>query len=150
MMMEENSSTRSRSRSSSTSRSNGGTAAAAAAAAAQDAQFMGSTGSSTGKTSSKVGVLLLNLGGPEKLDDVQPFLYNLFADPDIIRYDNEEEEEEEEIVLVPIGGRSKRKELASFLFNVDLFVRPVMLLPLPPPSLLSLSWLDDELGVLLC
>ncbi len=32
-----------------------------------------------------VGVLLLNLGGPETLDDVQPFLYNLFADPDIIR-----------------------------------------------------------------
>ena len=29
----------------------------------------------------KVGVLLLNLGGPESLDDVQPFLYNLFADP---------------------------------------------------------------------
>ena len=33
----------------------------------------------------RVGILLLNLGGPEKLDDVQPFLYNLFADPDIIR-----------------------------------------------------------------
>ncbi|XP_023738680.2 ferrochelatase-2, chloroplastic [Lactuca sativa] len=33
----------------------------------------------------KVGVLLLNLGGPETLVDVQPFLYNLFADPDIIR-----------------------------------------------------------------
>lgn len=33
----------------------------------------------------KIGVLLLNLGGPETLDDVQPFLYNLFADPDIIR-----------------------------------------------------------------
>jgi ferrochelatase len=32
----------------------------------------------------KVGVLLLNLGGPDTLDDVQPFLYNLFADPDII------------------------------------------------------------------
>lgn len=29
----------------------------------------------------RVGVLLLNLGGPETLDDVQPFLYNLFADP---------------------------------------------------------------------
>ena len=29
--------------------------------------------------------MLLNLGGPETLDDVQPFLYNLFADPDIIR-----------------------------------------------------------------
>lgn len=33
----------------------------------------------------KVGVLLLNLGGPEKTDDVEGFLYNLFADPDIIR-----------------------------------------------------------------
>jgi ferrochelatase len=33
----------------------------------------------------KVGVLLLNLGGPETGDDVEGFLYNLFADPDIIR-----------------------------------------------------------------
>jgi hypothetical protein len=33
----------------------------------------------------RVGVLLLNLGGPDSLEDVQPFLYNLFADPDIIR-----------------------------------------------------------------
>ncbi|XP_057466804.1 ferrochelatase-2, chloroplastic-like [Actinidia eriantha] len=33
----------------------------------------------------RVGVLLLNLGGPETLHDVQPFLFNLFADPDIIR-----------------------------------------------------------------
>jgi Ferrochelatase len=33
----------------------------------------------------KVGVLLLNLGGPERAEDVAPFLYNLFADPDIIR-----------------------------------------------------------------
>ncbi|TYG46943.1 hypothetical protein ES288_D11G297100v1 [Gossypium darwinii] len=29
----------------------------------------------------KIGVLLLNLGGPETLKDVQPFLYNLFVDP---------------------------------------------------------------------
>ncbi|KAL3586854.1 hypothetical protein D5086_013721 [Populus alba] len=36
-------------------------------------------------TEDKVGVLLLNLGGPETLNDVQPFLFNLFADPDIIR-----------------------------------------------------------------
>jgi protoheme ferro-lyase len=33
----------------------------------------------------KVGVLLLNLGGPETMEDVEGFLYNLFADPDIIR-----------------------------------------------------------------
>src|SRR5438552_5975444 len=31
------------------------------------------------------GVLLFNLGGPETLADVRPFLYNLFSDPDIIR-----------------------------------------------------------------
>ena len=34
---------------------------------------------------SRVGVLLLNLGGPEKPEDVQPFLFNLFSDPEIIR-----------------------------------------------------------------
>ncbi|TVQ46065.1 MAG: ferrochelatase [Gloeocapsa sp. DLM2.Bin57] len=34
---------------------------------------------------SRVGVLLLNLGGPEQIEDVRPFLYNLFADPEIIR-----------------------------------------------------------------
>ena len=33
----------------------------------------------------RLGVLLLNLGGPDKLEDVRPFLYNLFADPEIIR-----------------------------------------------------------------
>ncbi|CAM9238994.1 unnamed protein product [Phaeothamnion confervicola] len=33
----------------------------------------------------KLGVLLLNLGGPERGEDVEPFLYNLFRDPDIIR-----------------------------------------------------------------
>ncbi|WP_019498038.1 ferrochelatase [Pseudanabaena sp. PCC 6802] len=35
--------------------------------------------------SSRVGVLLLNLGGPDKLEDVYMFLYNLFSDPDLIR-----------------------------------------------------------------
>ncbi len=33
----------------------------------------------------RLGVLLLNLGGPEKLADVEPFLRNLFSDPSIIR-----------------------------------------------------------------
>jgi ferrochelatase len=32
----------------------------------------------------KRGVLLFNLGGPETLEDVRPFLYNLFSDPEII------------------------------------------------------------------
>jgi ferrochelatase len=39
----------------------------------------------TTKPPTKLGVLLLNLGGPENQDDVEGFLYNLFADPDIIR-----------------------------------------------------------------
>ncbi len=33
----------------------------------------------------RVGVLLMNLGGPERIQDVGPFLYNLFSDPEIIR-----------------------------------------------------------------
>jgi ferrochelatase len=33
----------------------------------------------------RVGVLLLNLGGPDEIEDVRPFLFNLFADPEIIR-----------------------------------------------------------------
>jgi ferrochelatase len=33
----------------------------------------------------KLGVLLFNLGGPETLRDVKPFLYRLFSDPEIIR-----------------------------------------------------------------
>ena len=33
----------------------------------------------------KIGVLLMNLGGPERIKDVGPFLYNLFSDPEIIR-----------------------------------------------------------------
>jgi len=33
----------------------------------------------------KVGILFLNLGGPESLDEVEDFLYNLFNDEDIIR-----------------------------------------------------------------
>jgi len=33
----------------------------------------------------RVGVLLLNLGGPDQPEDVRPFLFNLFSDPEIIR-----------------------------------------------------------------
>src|SRR3954470_17901329 len=33
-----------------------------------------------------VGVVLLNLGGPDSLEAVEPFLYNLFSDPDIIDF----------------------------------------------------------------
>ncbi|AGF78483.1 ferrochelatase [Desulfocapsa sulfexigens DSM 10523] len=36
-------------------------------------------------TIEQTGVVLLNMGGPEKLADVRPFLYNLFSDRDIIR-----------------------------------------------------------------
>mmetsp|Transcript_19668 Transcript_19668/g.65458 ORF Transcript_19668/g.65458 Transcript_19668/m.65458 type:complete len:467 (+) Transcript_19668:220-1620(+) len=36
----------------------------------------------------KLGILFLNLGGPEKLDEVEDFLFNLFNDEDIIRLPN--------------------------------------------------------------
>lgn len=35
--------------------------------------------------SPKTGILLLNMGGPDSLESVRPFLFNLFSDPDIIR-----------------------------------------------------------------
>src|SRR4030067_3749482 len=38
-----------------------------------------------GKTSGSTGVLLLNLGGPDSLQAVRPFLFNLFSDREIIR-----------------------------------------------------------------
>lgn len=34
----------------------------------------------------KLGVVLLNLGGPDSLDAVEPFLFNLFNDPEIINF----------------------------------------------------------------
>lgn len=37
------------------------------------------------RTNPRTAILLLNLGGPERLSDVRPFLYNLFSDPDILR-----------------------------------------------------------------
>jgi ferrochelatase len=45
------------------------------------------------------GVLLLNLGGPDSLDAVRPFLYNLFSDRDIIK----------------LGPDFLQKPLASFI-----------------------------------
>jgi ferrochelatase len=34
----------------------------------------------------KLGVVLFQLGGPDSLENIQPFLYNLFCDPDIIDF----------------------------------------------------------------
>ncbi|MBI3404089.1 MAG: ferrochelatase, partial [Acidobacteria bacterium] len=36
-------------------------------------------------TRKRVGVVLFQLGGPDSLETVEPFLYNLFRDPDIIQ-----------------------------------------------------------------
>lgn len=36
--------------------------------------------------SERIGVVLLNLGGPDSLEAVEPFLFNLFCDPDIIDF----------------------------------------------------------------
>lgn len=33
----------------------------------------------------KTGIVLMNMGGPDSLDAIQPFLYNLFSDHDIIQ-----------------------------------------------------------------
>ncbi len=38
------------------------------------------------KTTRRVGVVLFQLGGPDSLAAIEPFLYNLFCDPDIIDF----------------------------------------------------------------
>ena len=37
-------------------------------------------------TTRRVGVMLFQLGGPDTLDAIEPFLFNLFCDPDIIDF----------------------------------------------------------------
>ena len=37
-------------------------------------------------TTRRIGVVLFQLGGPDKLEAIEPFLYNLFSDPDIIDF----------------------------------------------------------------
>ncbi len=48
-----------------------------------------------------IAVVLFQLGGPDRLDAVEPFLYNLFCDPDIIP-------------VGPLGG-ILRKPLARYI-----------------------------------
>ncbi len=38
------------------------------------------------RTTRRVGVVLFQLGGPDTLEAIEPFLYNLFCDPDIIDF----------------------------------------------------------------
>ena len=49
----------------------------------------------------KLGVVLFQLGGPDSLDAVEPFLVNLFSDPDIIP--------------IPVVGGLLRKPLARYI-----------------------------------
>ncbi len=67
----------------------------------------------------KLGVILLNLGGPNSLEDIQPFLENLFLDPEIIdiplgpmirrplaRFISTRRAEKVKLKYAAIGGRS--------------------------------------------
>ena len=47
----------------------------------------------------KIGIVLFNLGGPNSLDAIEPFLYNLFRDPDIFK--------------IPIGQKIFAKIISS-------------------------------------
>src|SRR5208282_3045573 len=49
----------------------------------------------------KIGIVLFQLGGPDSLDAVEPFLFNLFSDPDILP--------------IPVVGGLLRKPLARYI-----------------------------------
>jgi protoporphyrin/coproporphyrin ferrochelatase len=55
---------------------------------AADGSRFARSGESEGmaKTTRRVGVVLFQLGGPDTLAAIEPFLYNLFCDPDIIDF----------------------------------------------------------------
>jgi protoporphyrin/coproporphyrin ferrochelatase len=55
------------------------------------------------------GVLLFNLGGPERLEDVRPFLCNLFSDPEIIRIKNDSLRRLLAWVIVTLRQRKSRE-----------------------------------------
>ena len=52
-------------------------------------------------TGQKLGVVLFQLGGPDSLESVEPFLFNLFSDPDILP--------------IPLVGGLLRKPLARYI-----------------------------------
>lgn len=58
---------------------------------------------------SRRGVLLFNLGGPERLEDVRPFLHNLFSDPEIIRIKNDSLRRLLASIIVTLRQRKSRK-----------------------------------------
>jgi len=49
----------------------------------------------------KIGIVMFQLGGPDSLASVEPFLYNLFSDPDILP--------------IPVVGDLLRKPLARYI-----------------------------------
>ena len=93
----------------------------------------------------KVGVLLLNLGGPETTQDVEGFLYNLFADPDIIRLPSFLSLLQKPIAYF-IAKRRAPKSTAAYqsigggspIVKVPCLVLTTIYTPPPPSCLLSL------------
>ncbi len=79
----------------------------------------------------KTAVVLFNLGGPDSLDAIEPFLYNLFSDPDIInfplsflvrkrlaRYISSKRAPKVQVQYERIGGKSPILELSTKQANL--------------------------------
>lgn len=74
--------------------------------------------------SKKNGIILLNMGGPDSLDNVRPFLYNLFSDREIIRLGpaflqkflawmiSRRRAPKSKAIYAKIGGKSPLKEIS--------------------------------------
>ncbi len=74
--------------------------------------------------SNKIGVILLNMGGPDSLENVRPFLFNLFSDREIIKLGpaflqkflawilSSRRAPKSRAIYAKIGGRSLLKEIS--------------------------------------
>lgn len=72
----------------------------------------------------KIAIILFNLGGPDKPESIEPFLFNLFVDPAIITLPNpfrwmlakfisSRRRSKAELIYAQIGGRSPIRELSE-------------------------------------
>ncbi|MEM1401421.1 MAG: ferrochelatase, partial [Pseudomonadota bacterium] len=68
---------------------------------------------SSQSTSNRIAVVLFNLGGPDNPEAIQPFLFNLFNDPAIIRIPNPFR-----LLLAHIVSRKRAPEATEIYNNI--------------------------------
>ena len=67
------------------------------------------------RSMSRIAIVLFNLGGPDSLEAVRPFLFNLFSDPAIIRPAGDRCARMLACIDLHAGARKRRKEIYALM-----------------------------------